>query len=245
MDPVLEAEIKKFPPETQAIIRAISAANRVDEQKIVDDLLADVGARRTRLFDIIYVDLSIDRSTSPIEVTGGGTILASIEATDNNANLEIAFEFADGDTNRRFQMRRGKRLFLPYTRFFIYHSAQSGKTIKLLRARELPSVRLGVEDDSGETANSDLVNALGNSSGFTPSQVTVTGSSTSIVAANTSRKRVTLVNTDPAATVYINDGVATTSHFPLLPGTYLVLNTTAEIRGITSGGSVVIGVMEE
>lgn len=245
MNPALEAELKKLSPDAQAIVRAITTANRVDEQKIIDDLLSDVGARRARLFDVIYVDLSIDRSAQPLELTGGGTFIHAAEASDDLANLSIGFEQAESQSERRLTMKEGKRFFLPFTKVFIYHSAQSGKYMKLLRGREMPSLRLGVEDDSGESANSDLSTALANSSGFTPTQATVTAASTSIIAANTARRRVTIVNTDPATTIYINDGVATTSHFPVLPGTYLVLNTTAEIRGISGGGNVVVGVLEE
>lgn len=231
--------------EVQDIVTAIQQANKTDEIKIVDDILLSVKQNRLQPFDILYIDLSIDRSAKPLRITGAGTLILAVEATDDLANLTIGFPGTESDSNKRIQMKDGKRLFLPYTEFFVYHSAQSGKYMKLLRGREMPSLKIGVEDDSGESANSDLSTALGNSSGFTPTQVSVTTASTTIIAANTSRRRVTLVNTDAANIVYINDGVATTSHFPLMPGAYLVLNTTVEIRGIVSAGTALVGVMEE
>jgi hypothetical protein len=68
---------------------------------------------------------------------------------------------------------------------------------------------------------------------MTPGQVTVTNTSTSIVAADSTRHSIVLVNQQTVA-VYINDGTATTSHFRLDPGASITLFTGATIEGITS-----------
>lgn len=238
-------DLSKLSPETRSIVEAITLASRIDERKIVDDILKDTARGQGYEPDILYIDLSADRSKVPLSIDGAGTLLHAVEATDDLANISVGFGQTESDSNRRIIMKDGKRIYRPFVRAHIYHDAQSGKYMKLMRGIELPSLRVGVEDDSGESANSDLVTALGNSAGFTPTQATVTTSSGVIIAANSSRKRVTLCNTSTGTTVYINDGVATTSHFPLLPGVYLTLNTTAEIRGIVGTGSVVVGVLEE
>lgn len=235
----------KISPEVQNIIDAILLSSKIDEKKIVDDILKDIAKGGSDYTDLIYIDLSVDRSTKPEIFTGAGTLLHAVEASDDLASLTVGFRDAESDEKRRISLRDGKRIYRPYVKFFVYNTAQPGKYIKLLRGTELPSLRVGVEDDSSESSNSDLVQALSNSSGFTPSQVSVGASDTAILSANLSRKRVTLVNTDSAAIVYINDGAATTSHFPILPGAYITLNTTAAIRGITSAGTVVVGVLEE
>lgn len=68
---------------------------------------------------------------------------------------------------------------------------------------------------------------------ITAGQVTVTNSSTQIVAADGTRHSVTLVNQQTVA-VYIDDATATTSAFRLDPGASITLFTGAVINGITS-----------
>lgn len=249
MAQTLEELIAPLPADQQVIVRAINLANKVDEQKIIDDLIDNVNLRNSRLFDLIYVDLSIDRSVSPLQITGAGTLLAAFQATDNIASLSVSFEFAEGDSNRRYELKRGRRIKVPYTKFYIYHSAQAGKYIKLLRARSLPSLTLGVEDDSGETSNSDLVTALGNSSTFVTGQVAVdtTATGIEIKAANTSRKRITIkIPSTAGSAVYIKAGSVTAADGHMLePGDSITLNTTAQIKGITSAGSVTVTYLEE
>ncbi len=238
--------IKSLPPNQRDIAAAIIAATAQEsDMQSLDSMFQHIQQNRFSPFDVIYVDLSINRASSPLELSGAGTFIFGAESTDNSSTCSISYENPDEDSNRRLTIVRGKGFNLPFTKVYLYHAAQSGKYLKLLRGTSLPSFLFGMVDYSGIDANSDLVQALGNSNTFTPSQVSVTSSSTTIIAANASRKRLTLVNIDTAATVYINAGVATTAHFPLLPGAYITLNTTAQVRGITAAGTVVVGVLEE
>jgi len=243
----MENELKKLNPETQAIVKAILTANRVDEKKIINDLIEEIRERRTRLFDVIYVDLSIDRSSSPLEINGAATILGAVEATDSVSALTVSFETQDADSTRRFELKRGKVLLLPYTKFYIYHSAQSGKYLKLLRAQSLPSLELGVQDYSSDSAQASLETALGNSSTFSTGQVTVDNTADQIKAANTSRKRIVIKNPTGGVAVFIGltSGVTASNGHRLDPGDAITLNTTAAIYGITSAGSAVVTYLEE
>lgn len=80
-------------------------------------------------------------------------------------------------------------------------------------------------------------------------QVTVSNSDTSILAATETRKRAIIVNRQTVA-VYINGTTATTAHFRLDPGESVTIYTTGVIRGITSAaysasGDAKVHVIEE
>ena len=68
---------------------------------------------------------------------------------------------------------------------------------------------------------------------ITVGQVTVSSSSTAIVAADSTRESLTLVNRQLAA-VFIDDAAATTAAFRLDPGDSITMNTGAAIYGITA-----------
>lgn len=243
MDMILE----KASPDAKPIIEAIWKANRVDEIKIIDDILKDVNIRRLKLFDLIKVDLSVDRSVTPLSISGGGTYLAAFSATSTTAELSVSFEEPESNSDRRFTLVQGRRLRVPYTKLYIYHSAQSGAEMFLMRAYSLPSLPLGVEDDSSQTDLSDLAGALGLSSALGASQVTVGITATLIKASNTSRKRITIKVPQSAANpVYIDDEntVTTTTGHELSPGDAITIHTTAAIYGIASA-STTVTVLEE
>lgn len=242
----LEQILKRVPADQRSTVEAIITAFSVDEIQSVDKILEDVKQNRFAPFDVIYVDLSIDRSTNPLRITGAGTFIHGAEATDDLANVSIGFPGTESDEKKRISVYDGKRLYLPFTEFFIYNAAQAGKYIKLLRGRELPSMQMGIEDDSGESANSDLVIALGNSSAFSTDQVTVTSTATSIIAANTARKRITIRNNDVSNPVFIGvAGVTAADGWYLPAGAAVTLNTNAAIFGITASGSVTVSYLEE
>ena len=234
--------------DTQAIVDAIQAANQKDETKIIDDILADIGKRNTLPFDIVYVDLSIDRSTAPLKVTGAGTFIIAVDASSESVECSIGIGTNESNSQRRITLREGKRIFLPYTEFFIYHDAQTaGSYIKLLRGRELASLKLGIEDDSGTAAGDSVAAALGLSSTFSTAQVAVDGTADLIKAANSSRKRITITNTDAGADLFIGltaAVTATTGHC-IKPGASITINTTAAVYGITTGAAITVSYLEE
>lgn len=234
---------------TMEIVQAIQAANQRDETKIIDDIIADVGLRNVVPTRIEYIDLSIDRSGSPQKITGAGTFIIAAEATDDQANVSIGFGSTESDANKRITLRDGKRLYLPFTEFYVYHAAQAGKYMKLMVGRENPSMKVGVEDDSGESANADLSVALGNSSVIATAQVAVatTAGGTTIKAANTARRRITIkVPNDAGVPVFIRNTAPTVSNgYRLDPGDSITLNTTSAIVGIVSVGTVTVSYLEE
>lgn len=74
----------------------------------------------------------------------------------------------------------------------------------------------------------------------TPSQVSVTGSDTTVAAAGTGTGRVVKLYVPVAATagIYVNlNGAATTSHYLIEPGTSETFPTEQAIQGIRAGGS--------
>lgn len=86
-------------------------------------------------------------------------------------------------------------------------------------------------------------------SAFSGSQVTVSNSDTSILAAADTRKRAIIVNRQTVA-VYIGGTTATTSMFRLDPGESVTVYTTGVVRGITSAaysasGDAKVHVIEE
>jgi hypothetical protein len=68
---------------------------------------------------------------------------------------------------------------------------------------------------------------------MTDGQVTVTNSSTAIIAADSTRHSVIIVNRQTVA-VYIGDGTVTTADFRLDPGDSIALFTSAVVNGITA-----------
>jgi len=75
---------------------------------------------------------------------------------------------------------------------------------------------------------------------ITVGQVDVGDTSTSIVAADSTRQSITLVNRG-AVSVFIDDGTATTSGFELEPDDALTLSTGAVINGITASAYTASG----
>jgi hypothetical protein len=232
--------------EIEAIALAIQIANRKDERKIIDDILMDMAQRNLTPFDIVYIDLSIDRSTSPLQITGAGTFIIAADASDETAECSVGVGQNESDDKKRIGLREGKRLFLPYTEFFVYHDAQAGKWLKLLRGRELPSLKVGVEDDSGTNSGNNLEQALGVSATYTTAQVAITGAQAQIKAANSTRKRIMITNLSAGDWLYIgNTGVLSTTGTGIPPGGSVVLNTTAAVFGISTGAAFNCSYMEE
>lgn len=239
---------KNLSPEVQNIIQAIQLANQGDEKKIIDDILKDVRQNRSRYFDFLYIDLSIDRSIKPLEISGTGTYLTAAQATDDLANVTVAFEYATDNTGERITLKEGKSIDAPFNKLYIYHSAQSGKTMTLMRAFNLPSLRIGISDQSGESANSDLNTALGNSSTYSTGQQALNGTAALVKAANTSRRRITIKCPEDAAVpvfIGLTSGVTTSTGHRLGAGDAITLNSTAAIYAITAGTAVTVTYLEE
>lgn len=75
---------------------------------------------------------------------------------------------------------------------------------------------------------------------ITVAQVTVSNSSTAIIAADSTRQSVTLVNRQTVA-IWIDDATATTSGFRLDPGDSITLNCSSVVNGITSAAYSAVG----
>lgn len=240
-----DEELKKLSPENQALVAAIALYSRIDEVAITDRIIEDLSKRRGNFFAPLYIDLT--SAQDGVEISGAGNIIHAIEATDGLAEISISLETRSPNIKDRLKLRRGDRFFLPYTKIYIYNDAQSGKYMKLLRGTALPSMRIGYESDAGDSANSDLVTALGNSAVIATAQVSVGTSATAIKAENLTRKRITIKN--PAASgeaLYIGvAGVTTGAGHVLDAGDAITLQTTAAIYGIFSGSAHNVSYLEE
>jgi len=75
---------------------------------------------------------------------------------------------------------------------------------------------------------------------ITVGQVEVSNTSTAIVAADSTRQSVTIVNRQTVA-VYLDDATATTGAFRLDPGDGVTLSTGAVINGITASAYTASG----
>jgi hypothetical protein len=76
-------------------------------------------------------------------------------------------------------------------------------------------------------------------------QVTVTNSATQIVAANTTRRAVVIVNTDASNAVFIGGAAVTASTgIKLAAGASISIPTVAAVYGITSSSTAVVGELE-
>lgn len=82
--------------------------------------------------------------------------------------------------------------------------------------------------------------AVHGSPAITAAQVEVSNTSTAIIAADSTRQTVTIVNRQLVA-VYIDDATATTSAFRLDPGDSITLATGAVINGITAAAYTAAG----
>ncbi len=82
---------------------------------------------------------------------------------------------------------------------------------------------------------------------FKTSQVAVTGAATQIVAVNSARSGILLVNLGTTDVWIGPDNTVTTSNGQLLAGTKgtaIGFSTTGTVYGITSGASQTVGVLE-
>lgn len=74
---------------------------------------------------------------------------------------------------------------------------------------------------------------------YTTTTATVTNSSATLLAANTSRKFLTIQNNDAAGIVYINfTSAATVAHYKIPAGGTLILDTVVTTQLITAIGSI-------
>lgn len=76
-------------------------------------------------------------------------------------------------------------------------------------------------------------------------QVAVASTTTQIVAARSTRKAVVITNLDAAASVFIGENPALTSHYELEAGKSITLESPARIDGITSSGTVNVTYVDE
>lgn len=82
----------------------------------------------------------------------------------------------------------------------------------------------------------------------TPTSVTAGAASAALLAANANRLRAFIKNTSPTETVYVSDDgtAATTSHYPILPGETLIVQSQDGLNCIRGAATdAVLRVLEE
>jgi hypothetical protein len=214
---------------------------RADVRKIIGDVdFQDLKQQRPKTYAIVVLDLSVTRSDYILPFTG--TYVKAIEATDQDANIDIVLNEAPNDT---INVTKGRALRTPFYRIYITNAAQAGKTLTL---------GIGVESATFRVEDEGVVNISGSirSGGAdgTPVQaiVSVTNVSKTLVAANGNRRTVLIQNhgTNP---LYVGITTpATTANCPILLQQYqsVTLETTAivyGIRGVAAAQNV--GVLQE
>jgi len=109
----------------------------------------------------------------------------------------------------------------------------------IIRGESSPGVYVTIKTDA--TGNLYVAPASGATStvAYTQTTPTITNSNGTVLAANTSRKYVSIQNNDAAGIVYINFGAAaTTAHFKIIAGATLILDNFVPNGTITAIGSI-------
>lgn len=102
-----------------------------------------------------------------------------------------------------------------------------------------PVVATDERSIGGSTVQVQRVGEIGSGT-LAAAQTTISNSSTAIVAARDTRKRVIIVNRQTVP-VFIDGGTATTADFRLDPGDSVTLYTTSAINGITTNAYTASG----
>lgn len=195
---------------------------------------------RAQTVQIVTIDLSTAQTLKELKMTGN-TVWA-LDATSNAAALTVRFneQSGQGVTFKKGMFLKG----INFDRVFVTNTAQSGATITLLVAVE--GDQLIAIENAAETLSS--VNLVKASSADSVADVSITATSTVLVAAAASTRHELLI-TNLAAntqTMRIGDsGAGATNGIPLAPGQTLILSTSAAIYAYNPGASAeTLAVME-
>ncbi len=143
-------------------------------------------------------------------------------------------------------LRIGRRIEIPFYRYFITHAAQAGKTITLAAAMETEGQGLifNIRDDVIPWVGVRTPGAEVGSYG----QVSVTTTATQILAANGNRRSAVIQNLDATNDLFIGfDNSVTTANagHKLIPDAAIEIYFTGTIFGIRSVGSGNAAYLEE
>lgn len=134
-----------------------------------------------------------------------------------------------------------RKLFLGFALFLVISGNVLGQSA-IVRGEVSPGVYETIKTDGAQSLNVNVTgsSAAGTSLTWTHSAPTVTNSSGSLIAANTSRKAILIQNNHATGILYLNlaGGTATTSNIALQPGMSLFLNPGAPVTAIFAIGSV-------
>lgn len=178
------------------------------------------------ILQVVTIDLTNSRDSIEFDF-GAANFLWAIEATDDTANIEIAY---NTQRSGKVPWKKGQAISgrdFNFAKVFLTNVAQSGKSITFV---------YGFSDNPTEFINAveslATVN-IAKSDSFTSTADTnvLTGATTQILAADTTRVEAIVTNTSPTDTVRIGDSsVAAARGTPLGPEQTIILTTTAAIH---------------
>ncbi len=168
----------------------------IDASKFAD-VLNEVRRQRTSTYRILVIDLGTARTEAELGITGSAVFIAT--ATDANSNVLVRLNEIGND---QFTLKKQQKVISPFYRLYLTNAAQSGKTITLAIATQVPDL-FEFEDTSSQASIDATLSAIldelkGLSTG-TYGQTAALAGATQIIAANTGRKSA-LVQNDPAST---------------------------------------------
>lgn len=133
----------------------------------------------------LTLDISVARDKEEIEI--GGNFLWVSDATDNAANVNLAFTREAADQGILF--KNGTRLSgLEFSRVFVTNSAQAGKTMTFVYAVEGVVTGLQIDNPAGDFSSVSLVRPT---TIALPADISVAINTTdSTIAANANRSRL-------------------------------------------------------
>lgn len=174
------------------------------------------------------------------EMDLGGTCLWAVDASDLIAWIDIRI---NDQLSNPIRFRMG--MFIrgaPYSRIFVSHDAQPGKTLTILYVRE-------VDISKFEIANPSMFyNSVGlsNATVFTSvADVALGAAATSLVLAANADRREAIITNLPGniSTIRLGDAAAGAAEgIPVVPGETFRVNTTAPIYAYNPGVAQNVGV---
>lgn len=175
-------------------------------------ILKDVKVSRESTYRILTIDLGIARTEQFIGITGSAVFV--VTATDANSNAQVRLNESQND---QFTLKKQQGVISPFYGFFITNTAQSGKSITLGVATQVPDLFQFIDNATQADISATLSALLDELKGLSTMSANQTAVGTgapalALIAANTGRKSC-FVQNDPGSdgdlVLYYDNTVAT------------------------------------
>lgn len=172
------------------------------------------------------IGLNLDTARSKVEIEIGGNFLWAVSATDGSTSIQVAFSRESADEGLEF--KNGTRISgLPFSRLFVTHAAQPGKTITLVYAVE--AARRGLEIDNPAGDFTSITQTKPTSAANNADQTLAINTTAVVVAASATRRRLWVeadINNTEDLRVAPNGSIGDTQGLRLTPGAAVELLAT-------------------